>query len=153
MCRWVGTEREPGGCERDWGRWCESNAILEADNFDEARHKPSAVHERFWCFLMPPTRPGCPSPPSAMVPSGTQALLQPGLRAPPHTQVSWFLDLLHLSELPLPLPPSSGVASLWSSPIVIRMFPPQPSSRELPSLLLLTSPLPLWKFKTRPQVL
>lgn len=51
-----------GGCEQDQRRWCQSNAILVADDFDQVQCKPSVVHECFRCFLILPTPAAVPCP-------------------------------------------------------------------------------------------
>lgn len=43
-----------GGCEQEQCRWCQSNAISVADDFDEAPCKPAAARELFRCFPPPP---------------------------------------------------------------------------------------------------
>lgn len=42
----------PRGCEPRRCRWCQSSAILLADDFDQGRCKPFAAREHFRCFPM-----------------------------------------------------------------------------------------------------
>lgn len=51
-----------GGCEQHPCRWCQSCAILVADDFDQVPWKPSAAPGRVWGFLIPPTRVAAPRP-------------------------------------------------------------------------------------------
>lgn len=104
-----------GGCEQDRRRWCQSNAILVADDFDQVQCKPSVVHECFRCFLMFPTPVAVPCP------------FSNGFFGNP------------IPVLPLLPPPSSGEVSPRSPSIVIRTFIRPPTLPELPTLPPLTS--------------